>query len=107
MPTVWMRVDASHRTRFHRSPDCRQLRKRPARGPGNELITLEPLETGARPCRTCYPDAPRISIRKRYCSECDTRYPCPHNGGVEVTDRGGRHYWVWPDSNSMPYYRSA
>ena len=108
MPTVWMRVDPLRRTRFHRSPECRQLRKGPARGPGLELVSLELSEAGVRPCKTCYPDAPRIKIRKVYCRECESKMPCAHNGGVLITRRGhGEPQHVWPDSNQMPYYRSA
>lgn len=107
MPTVWMRVDPKFRTRFHRSPDCRQLRKNPSRGDHHELIAVELSELGVRPCKTCYPDAPRIKILKTYCAICESRYACEHNGGVLIRDRGGRRYWVWPDTNSMPLYRSA
>jgi hypothetical protein len=108
MPTVWMRVDAKRRTRFHRSPECRQLRKGPARGPGLPLVAIELSETGVRPCKTCYPDAPTIRLLKRYCYECDTGNPCAHNGGVLIKRRGhGFPQYVWSDSNQMPYFRSA
>ena len=102
---VWMRVDHKHQTRFHRIPTCRQLRKKPALGEPRELIAVELNQVGVRPCATCYPDAPRVKIIKRYCELCNTVYACPHNGGVAVTDRGGRQFWVWPDSNGMPFYR--
>jgi hypothetical protein len=106
MPTVWVRNSPKHRNRFHKSPDCRQLRKGPQAGPGYELISMDLAEVGYRPCHTCYPDAPWVKIRKTRCPECDTKYACPHNGGVLVIDRGGRKLWVWPDTNQMPYYRS-
>jgi hypothetical protein len=66
------------------------------------------------PCKTCYPDAPRIPVARRFCSICNKGkpYPCQHNGGVKVTlayktsyvgllrDPGDlvyREAWVWPD----------
>lgn len=68
----------------------------------------------ARPCKTCYPDAPRIKVVRRFCPICNTNcpQPCEHNGGVRVTvsyktsyisllrDPGQeslRVRWVWPD----------
>ena len=105
MPTVWMRYESRYRTRFHRSPDCRQLTKKPARGEGLPLIAVDLEEVDARPCATCYPDAPRIKVLHRYCDICESPYPCEHNGGVLILDRAGRRYWVWPDTNSMPLYR--
>ena len=60
-----------------------------------------------RPCKTCYPDAPRVEIVKRYCEVCQSAYACEHNGGLLIRDRGGRWYWTWPDSNSMPLYRRS
>jgi hypothetical protein len=105
MPTVWVRNDPKHRTRFHRSPACRQLTKRPSRGQHLDLVQTDLELVHVRPCRTCYPDAPYLEIRKRYCQVCDTKHACRHNGGTEVIDRRGRRFWVWPDTNQMPYYR--
>lgn len=107
VPTVWVRDDALRRTRFHRSPDCRQLTKPPSRGEHSELLAIDLGEVGRRPCGTCYPDAPRIKIWKSYCWVCESKHPCRHNGGVLITDRGGRRFWVWSDTNQMPLYRSA
>jgi len=107
MPTVWLRDDPEHRTRFHRVPDCKQLRKKPAKGEPHDLISADLNEVFVRPCKTCYPDAPRIKIIKRYCSICDTKAPCEHNGGVLVIDRIGRRHWTWPDNNQMPLYRRS
>lgn len=107
MPTVWVRGDPKRRTRFHRSPECRQLRKGPAKGEHYELIAIDLAELDVRPCRTCYPDAPKIKIYKRFCHTCNSNYACPHNGGVPVTVRDGRQCWVWPDTNQMPYYRKT
>jgi len=101
---------------FHKVEDCPQLRKGPARG------TQKPLETvdldqihHPRPCRTCYTDAPRIKVGRRYCPLCNKNgrpHPCEHNGGVKVTiaqpvtyisllrdpgDEDVRAIWVWPD----------
>jgi hypothetical protein len=107
VPTVWFRDDTLYRGRFHRSPDCRQLRKKPSRGEHSELIAVDLNEIDRRPCGTCYPDAPRIKIRKAYCQTCQSKMPCVHNGGVLITNRAGRRSWVWPDSNKMPLYRSS
>lgn len=107
MPVVWMRDDPKRRTRFHRTPDCRQLRKKPSRGEPSHLVAADLEDVGVRPCKTCYPDAPRTEVRHAYCSICESRYACEHNGGVLITDRRGRRFWVWPDTNQMPYYRSA
>lgn len=107
MPTVWIRDDPKHLRRFHRVSDCRQLRKGPARGKPHRLLAVDLSEVGVRPCKTCYPDAPRISIRKAYCPVCDTKFACPHNGGIQIIDRAGRHFWVWPDTNQMPLYRRS
>lgn len=63
-------------------------------------------EIGYRPCHTCYPDAPRVRISKTYCAKCNSKYACGHNGGVLIVDRGGRYFWVWPDTNQMPFYRT-
>jgi hypothetical protein len=107
MPTVWMRRDPKHRTRFHRSPDCRQLTKGPARGDGHELIAVDLEDVLVRPCHSCYPDAPQIKMRHPYCYSCRSPYPCEHNGGVKVTSRHGHTRWVWPDTNQMPLYRRS
>ena len=106
MVTVWMRDDQfGRRTRFHRVPTCRQLQKRPSRGEKNDLIQVDLKDAGVRPCLTCYPDAPRYNLLKRWCEVCGTRNACEHNGGVLITDRRGRRFWVWPDTNQMPFYR--
>ena len=105
VPAVWMRADPKRRTRFHRRPDCKQLKKPPARGEHLPLVAVDLENVYVRPCRTCYPDAPHIKVLRRYCSICHSPYACEHNGGIQIVDRGGRHYWVWPDSNQMPFYR--
>ena len=105
MPTVWMREHPKHRTRFHRHPDCYQLTKPPSRGEPHPLIAVDLEDVTARPCAKCYPDAPRIKVRRAWCYTCESRYACQHNGGVLIIDRAGRRYWVWPDTNSMPLYR--
>lgn len=106
MPTVWMRDHPRRRGRFHRTPDCRQLRKPPALGEHYDLLELELSEIGVRPCQTCYPDAPRVKMLKRYCPACASVYPCEHNGGVQIVRSHGERYWVWPDTNQMPLFRS-
>lgn len=105
MVTVWIREDPFRATRFHRTPDCHNLRKRPANGQPHKLLEVDLDLVGVRPCLTCYPDAPRIKVAKRYCKKCRSKTPCKHNGGVYITKRDGHHYWVWPDSNQMPTYR--
>lgn len=107
MPAVWVRNDPKRRTRFHKSPDCKQLRKPPSNGQHYPLLVLDLNDVFVRPCKTCYPDAPRIKVRRTYCSTCESTYACRHNGGVQITDRAGRRYWVWPDTNQMPLYRKS
>lgn len=107
MPTVWLRDDPKRRTRFHRSPDCSQLTRPPSRGDHHPLVARDLEDVFVRPCKTCYPDAPRTKFRHAYCWTCESKYACEHNGGVLVLDRAGRHYWVWPDTNQMPLYRRS
>jgi hypothetical protein len=107
MPMVWMRERSRNRNRFHASPDCRQLRKKPAYGEAHPLIAVDLNEVFVRPCRTCYPDAPHIEIRRAYCYICDSRRPCEHNGGVQIVRHHGSRFWVWPDTNQMPYFRTT
>ena len=108
MPTVYVKADYLHRTRFHRDPGCRDLRKASARGgAGNPLIAVDLEDVQARPCLRCYPDAPHVSIVKAYCVVCDSKHACEHNGGVQIIDRGGRKYWMWPDNNSFRHLSSA
>lgn len=105
MVRVWVRDDQWQRTRFHRSPDCRQLRKKPSRGTTKTLFSIDLEDVVVRPCLTCYPDAPRLDIIKRYCAICRSRLACAHNGGIEVVTESGRLRWVWPTVNNMAYYR--
>lgn len=102
-----MRSDPKRRTRFHRHPECFQLTKGPARGDGHDLIAVDLVEVFVRPCKTCYPDAPRIKVRHPYCYTCESTYACQHNGGVLIRDRAGRNFYVWPDVNQMPFYRTS
>ena len=107
MPVVWMRTSEKHRTRFHRTPDCTHLTRPPSRGEHQPLIAVDLEDVGVRPCRICYPDAPRIEIKKVWCSTCKSKRPCRHNGGVRVVRRGhGLPQYVWPDTNQMPFYRN-
>src|SRR5678815_5937075 len=105
MPTVWVRDDPKRRARFHRDPNCHQLSKKPAKGEHHPLLELDLEDVDVRPCASCYPDAPRVKIYKRYCRICESRNACAHNGGVWIRDRAGRRFWVWPDTNQMPGYR--
>lgn len=102
-----MRSDPKWRTRFHRHPECRQLTKGPARGDGHDLIAVDLTNVFVRPCKTCYLDAPRIKVRHPYCYTCESAYACEHNGGVLIRDRAGRNFYVWPDTNQMPLYRTS
>lgn len=105
MVQVWVRDDPSQRTRFHRSPDCPQLTKKPPRGTSGKLLRLDLDDVVVRPCLSCYPDAPRWKVIHRYCPICSSGEACSHNGGIEVIGRSGRRRWVWPDLNNMAYYR--
>lgn len=73
--------------KFHSTRDCWQLTKTPHVGDHREVDEID-LEDIAYPlpCRTCYPDAPRLESVHRYCRVCDTGKvnPCEHNGGVKV-----------------------
>lgn len=112
MPTVYLRADPKHKTRFHRTPNCWQLTKKPSMGDHYELVAKDLEEVFVRPCLTCYPDAPRLKILKRYCPRCDTKTPCPHNGGIavftnwEAYHKGRKLIWVWPDNNYLRRYHT-
>jgi hypothetical protein len=112
VPTVFMRESAAS---FHRTEDCQQLLKRPARGNPHPVVEVDLADLNfVRPCRNCYPDAPRIKVVRRFCPLCnksETR-PCRHNGGVPVTigrpiryisllrdpgDEQNVTIYVWPD----------
>jgi hypothetical protein len=71
------------------------------------LVAVDLEEVGARPCRICYPDAPRIEIKKVWCKRCKSKRPCRHNGGVRVVRRHGESVYVWPDTNQMPLFRRS
>lgn len=112
MPMVWMRES---NTSFHRTEDCKQLQKKPARGNPHPVVEVDLAELNhVRPCKTCYDDAPRIKTARRFCPLCNKSKarPCEHNGGVRVTtaftttytsllrdpgDEVVRTIWVWPD----------
>lgn len=113
MPTVYYRSTSSI---FHKSEDCKQLKKKPARGQDSETLSTDLKDLhNVRPCRTCYPDAPRVKVTRRRCETCNKTYiyPCAHNGGVPVTvtyktsyvgllrDPGAevkKQIYVWPDT---------
>lgn len=122
MPTVYL-VGEGHKQVFHREADCRHIVKPPPRGQRGELreVDLDDIRT-QRPCRTCYPDAPRARFQKRFCPTCNKNQsrPCAHNGGIrvyyEVTyktrtlyhepgDVSLREKYVWPDR--VRHYMSA
>ena len=86
MTTVWVKSDLL-RSRFHRTPDCCQLVKTPARGTPHQVAEMDLREIpGVLPCKTCYPDVPRVGVARRYCRQCNkgSARPCAHNGGVPV-----------------------
>lgn len=115
MPTVYMKRPGT----FHRTKDCVQLTKNPPRGGEHrelQEISLEEYTQYAtpRPCRSCYPDAPRARSRRQACEVCNNKrvVACEHNGGVPVmqtcyykVDRllvsAGESFqrlrWVWPE----------
>lgn len=106
MVMVWKRYDCpGHGARFHKSPDCRQLTKKPARGEPHRLISMELDEVENQPCRTCYPDVPRLKILRRYCRVCESDSACEHNGGIYVRTIDGERIWAWPDSPRMALFR--
>ncbi len=101
------------RRKFHRSRDCRGLRR------GEQtILEIDLNDRGVElPCLMCFPDAPRADSAHRYCYQCDTGKirPCAHNGGVKVfmtrTHRKGSIYrdkgevftqerYVWPEHAS-------
>jgi hypothetical protein len=114
MPMVYVIGETGPRSVFHRDPECHHLTK-PTRGERGVLREVDLDEVhDRRPCRVCYPDAPRPTWFKRFCPECNTTRPapCPHNGGVrvimdhtfrkptlyhEVGDVYSREKYVWPD----------
>jgi hypothetical protein len=79
------RLGNDKRNVVHQDEDCMYLSRRPARGPGQEVVEVDPndLRT-ARLCRCCIPDSPRARSFHRRCKICRTARPCPHNGGVPV-----------------------
>jgi len=123
---VWVTNDEplAHTT-FHRSGSCRKLRAGIV-STGNvrepKEVDFDP-ERHRRPCRACFPSAPRPDIEnrsKRFRCACTSRArltPCEHNGGVLVeiempgrwrsTPTGPvwdpeasytRRMYVWPES---------
>ena len=108
-------------TRFHRHAECYQLTKPPARGEPQELLAVD-LRTVAKPvpCKSCYPDAPRPRVARRFCPKCNkhSARACAHNGGVPVVltyettyrsllrepgDECSRVIYVWPDRARLYY----
>ena len=112
MPIVFFREGSDI---FHRSEECTQLVKKPARGEPHPVRSADlAVLIRVRPCHTCYPDAPRVKVAKRRCPICNkkTVRACPHNGGMPVRiekrtsyvsllrDPGDVVYqtiYVWPD----------
>lgn len=116
MPTVYLTKTNPYRRRFHRTPDCGKLAKRPPIGQRQKVEAIELSElSGELPCLKCYPDAPRAVSAHRYCYVCDPgkTKPCEHNGGVKIymiwthhtetflSERGDQYAvsrWVWPEN---------
>lgn len=114
---VYIRDGVPRTRRFHRTKDCYQLLKYPARGSTRPLLEYETPDLPlAKPCKVCFPDYPSQNVVHRHCHICspDGRvFPCAHNGGVQVVktrihtnsksyvrpgpeEQTFRH-WVWPD----------
>jgi hypothetical protein len=104
----------SHGAHFHSEVTCPRIRMGQASKHSSAPAHAVPISSidGLSPCRSCYPDAPRIKFLKRRCKECGSARPCAHNGGVRVLvpavyRRGSallpagtviyRRRWVWPD----------
>jgi hypothetical protein len=88
----------------HDRPDCpalqrgQRFKKRPKQIKIRDLTTIR----APKPCKVCWPDAPRLKVRHHQCTECRFRrpMPCKHNGGVLVTldENSARSAWVWPEN---------
>ena len=84
MSTVYVTNVLTYRSVFHRTETCKFLWKKALRpSSGYRAVELEEVSK-LRPCRVCYPDAPRANFFHRYCHTCESRKPCAHNGGVLV-----------------------
>lgn len=87
MPLVYRTGTDAKRHKFHRSPDCWQLKKRA--NPGRSKAPVQEVDLDdlpqAVPCRSCYPDAPHPVTAHRYCYLCESARACRHNGGVKIT----------------------
>lgn len=109
---VWVSAQGRH---FHATKDCWRVRAgQHAKSSTAPLRSLELKDLeGFSPCRTCYPDTPRVTTFHRFCSEHGSARPCVHNGGVYVliprTWRRGsalnqpgdvtyRKAYVWPEN---------
>lgn len=93
MTTVYITtIRSAGNVKFHSNPDCLALRvnKTKIERSGNVVhpTELEELPLSLRkPCRRCYPDAPKIlEVNRQRCTICKQRnpLPCAHNGGVKV-----------------------
>ena len=108
---VWV---SEHGRHFHARQECRRIKAgQHAKQSTATLYSMELKDVdGLAPCRSCYPDAPRIITYKPYCDECRTARPCAHNGGVlclipRVWRQGSAllkpgevtysRRWVWPE----------
>ena len=123
MPTVYVTENEHSNRRFHRDEDCRMLKFSWIKG--IHPIDLNDLRVPL-PCKICYPDAPRIKVRRQFCRICHPNemrkkvVPCQHNGGIPVIqtitwkrqsmliepgDTTVRTRYVWPDK--LHHYMSA
>lgn len=120
MPKVYVTSLTRMRPVFHQDPQCMLLVRAQRRWPDSavcEVDVSDLAERDGRPCCGCYPDAPRVRVRRALCSLCspERRSPCAHNGGVlvEIEVKGcwkpGGHVWdpdrvrvmrryVWPEN---------
>lgn len=72
--------------RFHRTDSCWRIRAGQVGKAQYRVRKIGPREFTPRhtPCRSCFPDAPRVRVRTPYCYACESAKPCAHNGGVMV-----------------------
>lgn len=111
MPSVFVSAHGEH---FHAVKDCQWITLGQKAQRSSAPVHAVPISSisGLSPCKSCYPDTPRIKFFKRRCKECKSARPCAHNGGVLVKipvvwRRGSalipkgaitfRRKYVWPD----------
>jgi hypothetical protein len=116
MPTVYRSRVRRTGVRFHKTPDCVHLIRKPSRGNRQPVDALDLTEVEKPiPCEVCYPDAPKAVSAHQFCGICNTTRtrPCAHNGGIKVyltryrrkpslrmnpgEEQSSYIKWVWPE----------